>query len=120
MRWIRSAGPYGPRIVFCSIALYVTSFARLCQSYSGCETCSGDEWFYVKGLSQGLAQVSKGWTLAEIYSCAYRFAVSKERDVFASMIGAGIGGVYTVIGGEEDSIIRLHHLLHLSEPGIYV
>ena len=40
--------------------------------------------------------------------------------MFASMIGAGIGGVYTVVGGEEDSIIRAHHLLHLSEPGIYI
>ena len=54
----------------CSFALYGTSLARLYQPYGVCETCTGGDRFHVKGLSQRLAEVSKSWTYAEIYSCA--------------------------------------------------
>ena len=61
--------------------------------------------FDVEGVQHGLAEVGEGFARAEVHALVQAEAIDHQRYLLAGMVGAGVGGVAAVVGGEQQHAV---------------
>lgn len=74
--------------------------------------------FDVEGIQHGLAEVGEGFARAEVHALVQAEAIDHQRYLLAGMVGAGVGGVAAVVGGEQQHAVVAQPAEDLGNIGI--